>query len=458
MSMRYGLKAALDFIEQRFRQAALESNGFEQSIPFFDERGALLASVGDVSPYRAEVHDGQWPDARVDRAAAVLIITEPVLFKGDFAGYVASVSNLGAVWRMLAQVEARAPGGNRDLELLCYGDNVRRLGDASSPPLSEALADALSSLAPRVLSIAPQEAQHAFDGRRFALRVPLGVAGLDLVAIASEEEVFGRLAPPINAIYIGLGVLAMSIVTVAFARMRQRTQRLSAEVAEGGRHRAELAERNSALSAKIARRRAVEADLEWKTEALDRTNSELRIAAAAFDAQEGMVVADASLCILRINGVLSRICGLGVVELEGKTLERLLSSRNGPDLFGRIRENLADASSWQGDVWIGACGGREVERWLSISPVRDPAGAVTHYIGAFYDVSERRRAGARIRDLAYLDQLTGLPNRTLLMDRARRALRGRAQERAAARCSSLTSTISRCSTTPGDTTSARFPA
>ena len=67
------------------------------------------------------------------------------------------------------------------------------------------------------------------------------------------------------------------------------------------------------------------------------------------------------------------------------------------------------------------------QRWLNISPVRSETGAITHYIGAYYDTSERKRAEERIRELAFFDQLTGLPNRTLLMDRVDHAMKSNAR-------------------------------
>jgi diguanylate cyclase (GGDEF)-like protein len=62
-------------------------------------------------------------------------------------------------------------------------------------------------------------------------------------------------------------------------------------------------------------------------------------------------------------------------------------------------------------------------KWLTISAVRNDEGAVTNYIGTHYDMTERKSAEARINELAFYDQLTGLPNRTLLLDRLKQATR-----------------------------------
>ena len=53
---------------------------------------------------------------------------------------------------------------------------------------------------------------------------------------------------------------------------------------------------------------------------------------------------------------------------------------------------------------------------------RNDAGEVTHYQGVVIDISARKEAEASIQRLAYYDSLTGLPNRTLFMNRLRQAL------------------------------------
>ena len=60
--------------------------------------------------------------------------------------------------------------------------------------------------------------------------------------------------------------------------------------------------------------------------------------------------------------------------------------------------------------------------WLAINKVRDSGDQVSHYIGIFTDITKRKQQEAQITQLAYYDQLTGLPNRTLLMDRIERML------------------------------------
>ena len=54
--------------------------------------------------------------------------------------------------------------------------------------------------------------------------------------------------------------------------------------------------------------------------------------------------------------------------------------------------------------------------------MKNEAGEVTNYIGSYYDISKLKHAEEKIQELAFFDQLTGLPNRVLLIDRVRQAL------------------------------------
>ena len=89
-----------------------------------------------------------------------------------------------------------------------------------------------------------------------------------------------------------------------------------------------------------------------------------------------------------------------------------------------------------------------------VSNLRDNP-SVAGYVGNLRDITERKEAESQLLHVALHDPLTGLPNRTLILDRADQMLvRARGASTGPWRRCSSTSTTSRTSTTPWATTPA----
>jgi diguanylate cyclase (GGDEF)-like protein/PAS domain S-box-containing protein len=159
-------------------------------------------------------------------------------------------------------------------------------------------------------------------------------------------------------------------------------------------------------------------DISFRKEA----EAELRIAATAFESQAGMMVTDPSGVILRVNRAFTETTGYSAADIVGKTPGLLKSGRHDAAFYAAMWESLRKTGTWQGEVWDRRKNGEIYPKWLAISAVEDEGGTVTHYVGAHQDITERKIAEERIKELAFFDQLTGLPNRTLLLDRLHQSM------------------------------------
>jgi diguanylate cyclase (GGDEF)-like protein/hemerythrin-like metal-binding protein/PAS domain S-box-containing protein len=150
--------------------------------------------------------------------------------------------------------------------------------------------------------------------------------------------------------------------------------------------------------------------------------AQLRIAAIVFEAQEGMIITDAGGVMLSVNSAFTRITGYTAAEAVGQTMRLLHSGRHQPGFYTAMWEIIARSGSWQGEVWDRRKNGEVYPEWLSITAVKGEAGEVTHYVGTFTDITDKKIAEDEIRHLAFYDALTDLPNRMLLNDRLQQAL------------------------------------
>jgi diguanylate cyclase (GGDEF)-like protein/PAS domain S-box-containing protein len=153
-----------------------------------------------------------------------------------------------------------------------------------------------------------------------------------------------------------------------------------------------------------------------------RAEAELQVAAITFESQEGTMITDAETVILRVNRAFTEITGYSSADAVGNTPRLLRSGYHDDAYFQEMWQSLEETGIWRGEIWNRRKNGEIYPGWLSITAVKARSGAVTHYVGSFSDITQRKAAEDEIRHLAFYDALTRLPNRRLMLDRLRQTL------------------------------------
>lgn len=161
----------------------------------------------------------------------------------------------------------------------------------------------------------------------------------------------------------------------------------------------------------------------------DRAESELTIAATAFQSQESLLITDANCIILRVNPAFTQSTGYPADEVIGKNAYMFKSNLHPADFYLEMWDSIHKTGAWQGEIWARRKNGEVYPKWLTISAVSGKDGVVSHYVGSGIDITQRKAAEEEIRNLAFYDSLTGLPNRRLLIDRLKHALAASARSK-----------------------------
>ena len=163
--------------------------------------------------------------------------------------------------------------------------------------------------------------------------------------------------------------------------------------------------------------------LEQRIDELHHFQANFKLYATLFNsASEGMVITDANARVLVANPAFTTITGYSVEEIHTRSPSMLSSGRHAKSFYNDMWKTLGRHGKWQGEIWNRRKNGELYPEWLSISAVFDGNGNITHYIGVFSDITERKKNEAHIQHLSLHDPLTNLPNRLLMQERLNEAL------------------------------------
>ena len=125
----------------------------------------------------------------------------------------------------------------------------------------------------------------------------------------------------------------------------------------------------------------------------------------------------------RVNSALCSILGYGEAELLETTFQTLTHPDDLDVDLGNMRRMLAGKSeSYAMEKRYQHADGHYIWALLSVSLVRDEAGAPLYFVSQIQDISEQKQINERLTDLTLHDPLTGLANRVLFSDRLEHAV------------------------------------
>lgn len=124
-----------------------------------------------------------------------------------------------------------------------------------------------------------------------------------------------------------------------------------------------------------------------------------------------------------VNARFSQVTGYSSHETVGKTPTILRAFETPEDVYSDLWRTVMSGQDWRGEIQLRRKNSDNYWALMSVSPISNEAGKITHFVTVSEDISEQKQTQQRMEQLVFYDTLTGLENRRLFKDRLDQAVK-----------------------------------
>ena len=122
---------------------------------------------------------------------------------------------------------------------------------------------------------------------------------------------------------------------------------------------------------------------------------------------QGVLITGPDQKIVTVSAAFTAITGYSEREVVGRNYKFLQGTGTDPVTVAAIRQSMEDANDFSGEILNYRKDGTMFWNELTIAPVRDPQGVLTHFIGITRDITERKRAEVKLAQITEMLECTG---------------------------------------------------
>ena len=122
-----------------------------------------------------------------------------------------------------------------------------------------------------------------------------------------------------------------------------------------------------------------------------RTEQQLNLMSLSMQsAANAIVITDREGIIISVNPAFSNVTGYAAEEVVGKKPSILKSGKQSAEFYKNLWETIIAGEVWKGEITNKRKDGKEYTEEMTITPVRQTSGEITHFIAIKQDVTEQR--------------------------------------------------------------------